>query len=77
MADRPVWPLLVIVFVPILHISLRVRKAEEPMGVEALRPESAVEGLDERVVCRLAWPREVKRDTVWFGFIFARYQRPS
>ncbi len=34
------------------------------MGVQALRPEAAVEGLDERVVGRLARPREVQHDVV-------------
>lgn len=34
------------------------------MGVQAFRLELAVERLDEAVVCRLAWPREVQGDVV-------------
>jgi hypothetical protein len=34
------------------------------MSVKALCPEFSVKGLDEGIICRLAGPREVKRDTL-------------
>lgn len=37
------------------------------MGVQALGPEAPVEGLDERIVRRLARPREVENDAVPIG----------
>lgn len=52
---------LVVVSTPSLAFSHRVIQAHEPVGVEAFRPELAVEALDERIVGRLARPREVKR----------------
>jgi hypothetical protein len=55
-------PLFVVVSAPILHFFLGVRKAKEPMGVEALGPEATVEGLDEGIVCWFARSREVQRD---------------
>jgi hypothetical protein len=51
--DRPMGPFFVIVSAPILHLFLRVGKAQEPVGVQALRTEAAIESLDEGVVGRL------------------------
>ncbi len=53
-ADRAMGPFFVVVSAPSLHFFLGVRKAEEPVSVEGFGPEAAVEGLDERVVGRLA-----------------------
>ncbi len=58
------WSELVIVSTPILHLRSRVVKAHEPMGVQALGPELAIETLDVAVVRRLARPREVEHDTL-------------
>jgi len=55
-------PFFVVVSTPILHLLLRVRKAEEPMGVEALGPEATVEGLDEGVV---RWLAAVGKQRSW------------
>lgn len=60
-------PLFIVVPAPILHFFLGVRKAEEPVRVEAFGPEAAVEGLDEGVVGRLAQPGEVQRDAALIG----------
>ena len=51
----------VVVSTPSLAFSDRVIQAHEPVRVQAFRPELAVEGLDERIVGRLARPREVER----------------
>lgn len=61
------WPELVIVSTPILHLQARVVKAHEPVSVQALSPELAVETLDVAVVRRLAWAREVEHDTLMVG----------
>ncbi len=39
----------------------------EPVRVLTFRPELAVEALDERVVGRLSWPREVQHDAALDG----------
>jgi len=39
-----------------------VVKAHEPVGVQALGPELAIEGFDEAVVRRLARPGKVQKD---------------
>ena len=49
MPDRPMRAHLVVVSAPILHLFGRVRKRQEPVGVQALRPEATVEGLDVSV----------------------------
>lgn len=51
-------PILIVVSAPILQLFLRVGKRQEPMGVQALRPEAAIEGLNERIVRCLAGTRE-------------------
>lgn len=61
-ADRAVWPELIIVSTPILHLCPRVVKAHEPVSVQALGAELAIKTLDVAVVGRFAWPREVKHD---------------
>lgn len=61
-ADRTVRSDLVIVSTPILHFHPGVVKAHEPMRVQALGAELAVEAFDKPVVGRLAWPREVEHD---------------
>ncbi len=54
-ADRAVGSDLVIVSTPSLHFFARVVKRHEPVGVQALRPELAVEAFDEGVIRRLAF----------------------
>jgi hypothetical protein len=49
-ADRPVPPILVVVLAPILLLFAGVGKRQEPMRVQALRPEPSVERFDEGVV---------------------------
>ena len=46
MPDRPVRPILVAVSAPSLQLFGRVRKGQEPVGVQALGPEATVEGFD-------------------------------
>ena len=53
-ADGPVRPILVVVLAPILQLFAGVGKGQEPMRVEALRPEASVERLDEGVVGRFS-----------------------
>ena len=59
-ADRSVWPILIIVSAPILHLFSRVGKRQEPVRVQAFRPEPAIEGFNERVIRGFAGPREVQ-----------------
>jgi len=44
------WPEFVIVSTPILHLNADVVKAHEPMGVQALGSELAIEAFDEGVL---------------------------
>jgi len=60
-------PNLVVVSAPNLQLFGRIRKREEPVGVQAFGPEASVERLDEGVVCRFAGPREVEGDAVGVG----------
>ena len=53
---RAMWPVRIVVSTPSLQLFCRIRKAQEPMGVQTFRPELAVEGFDEAVVRRLARP---------------------
>jgi hypothetical protein len=55
MADRPMRPILIIVSTPILDLFAGIGKRQEPVRVQALSPEAAVECLDIRIVGRLAW----------------------
>lgn len=60
-AGRTVRAHLVVVSMPSLAFCTRLVEAQEPVGVQALRPELADERFDERVVGRSAWPAEVER----------------
>ena len=53
---------LVVVSAPSLAVSRCVVAAHEPVLVQALRPELAVERLDERIVRSPAGSAEVERD---------------
>jgi len=53
--------LLIVVPAPTLHLLPSIFKAHEPVGIPTFRTEAAVEGLDERIVCRFAGAREVER----------------
>ena len=66
-AHRAVWPELVIVSTPILHLCPRDVKGHEPVSVQALGAELAIKTLDVAVVSRLAWPGEVEHDTLVIG----------
>lgn len=61
-ADGAMWSNLIVVSTPSLAFLHGVVEAHEPVLVQALRPELAVERFDERVVGRLARPTEVERD---------------
>src|SRR5207248_7357453 len=60
-------PLGVVVDPPRLDPFARIGQREEPAGVETLGPDTGIEGFDERIVGRRAWPREVELDTVQIG----------
>ena len=66
-ADRAMWPELVIVSTPILHLCPCIVKAHEPVRIQALGAELAVETFDVAVVGRLAWSREVEHDALMIG----------
>ena len=66
-ADRAVGSFLVVVSTPSLAFLHGVVEAHEPVLVQALRPELAVEAFDERIVGRLARPAEVQGDAVLEG----------
>ena len=55
-SDRRVRTFLVIVSTPSLQLFAGIRKGQEPMSVQSLRPELAVERFDEAVVGGLARP---------------------
>ena len=61
------WPELVVVSTPILHLCPCVVKAHEPVGVQAFGAELAIKTLDVAVVGRLAWSREVEHDALVIG----------
>jgi hypothetical protein len=60
-------PLGVVVDPPRLDPFARIGQREEPAGVETLSSDAGIEGFDERIVGRSAWPREVELDTVQIG----------
>ena len=66
-ADCAVGSIVVVVSAPILQLFAGVRKAHEPVRVQAFRPEFRIERLDEPVVGGLSGPREVRRDIVGIG----------
>lgn len=47
-SDRAVGSVLVVVPTPIVQLFAGIRKAHEPLGVQAFRPELAVEGEKEK-----------------------------
>lgn len=49
-------PLPVVVSTPSLQLLVRIRKDQELMRVQALRPKLAVEGFDEAVIGRFSGP---------------------
>ena len=55
-SDRTVGSVFVIVSTPIFQLFAGIRKAHEPVGVQAFRPELAVERFDEPVVGRFSRP---------------------
>lgn len=65
--DRAMRALLIVVPAPNLHLLPGIFKVHEPVGIQALRPEASVEGLDERVVGWFAGSREVQRHTPGVG----------
>ena len=60
-SDRALRPNLVVVLSPSFQLFVSVRKRHEPVGVQALHSEPAIESLDEAVVRRLSGAREVQR----------------
>ena len=60
-------PILVVVSAPLLQLFAGICKRQEPVCVQALRPEPPVERFDVGIVCRLAGPGEVQRDVVGIG----------
>ena len=49
---------------PILQFPPRVVERQEPVRIQALRPQAPIERLDESVVRRLPRPAEIQRDVV-------------
>lgn len=58
---------VVVLSAPRFDLLPSVLERQEPMGVETLVPERAVERLDERVVGRTTRAREVERDPLLVG----------
>ena len=58
--DRAMRALFIVVPAPSLHLLPSIFKAHEPVLIEAFNSEASVKGLDERVVGRFAWSREVQ-----------------
>ncbi len=56
---------------PIFHFSAGIFKRHEPVGVQALRPELAVQALDESIIRGLAGPGEVERYPTLVGPLVA------
>lgn len=61
-SDRAVVAVLIVVSTPILQLFTGIGKAHEPMGIQALGAELAVERFGEPVVGRLSKTGEVQRD---------------
>ena len=55
-SDRAMRSVLIVVPTPILQLFPGVRKAHEPVGVQAFCPQLAVERLDEAIVGGFAGP---------------------
>ena len=67
MADRAMGTFFVVVSAPILHLRSGIVKRQEPVSVQTLGPELAVEGFDKRIVRWLAGSAEVQSDAVRVG----------
>ena len=63
-ADRTVWTHLIVVSTPSLAFSSCFVEAEEPVCVQTLDSELAVQKFDEGIVGRLARTTEVERHTL-------------
>lgn len=66
-SDRTVWPNLIVVSTPILHLFAGIRKGQEPVLVQAFGSEAAVKRLDEGVVAQFPRACEVERDVLRIG----------
>jgi hypothetical protein len=47
-------PNFIVVYTPILHLFAGIRKGQEPVLVQAIRSEAAIECFNERIVGRFA-----------------------
>ena len=63
-SDRAVRSNLIVVSTPSLHLFSGIGKRQEPVRVQALRTELAIERFDEAIIRRLAGPGEVQGDVV-------------
>src|SRR5262245_38573372 len=61
-AERAVWPALIVVDPPRLDLQLRISHRPELMHVQTLIPQPAVERFNESIFDRFAWPDEVQLD---------------
>lgn len=59
-ADGAVRPILIAVLTPILQFIARIRKGQEPVGIQTFSPRLAVKRFNEAVIGWLAWAREVE-----------------
>ncbi len=57
-------PVLIVIISPKIEYTLGFVHRHEPVLVQILCPELAVERFNKRVFCRLSWPAEVKFDTI-------------
>ncbi len=64
LADCAMRSHFVVVLAPRFDLPAGVVKIEEPVLVQAIKPDTGIEALDERIVCGLARPAEVEDDTV-------------
>ena len=56
---RSRWEVVFVVMsMPVFQFFLDIGKAHEPVPVQAIRPKSLIEGLNEPVVSGLAWPEK-------------------
>jgi len=60
-ANRPVRAVVVVVYSPRLAFSTSIGKVHEPVGIQALRSELAIQALDEGIVRRFARARSRAR----------------
>lgn len=59
----------VVVSAPSLQLTPGIVKAHEPMRVQALRPELAVEAFDEGVIGRFAGTGKIQDDILLVGLL--------